>query len=291
MLNAQSAKFDYEGPVEIYEGIYWIGFYDPQTGLHCNPYLIVDNEEALVIDGGSRPDFATVMMKILQAGIAPHQIKALLFQHYDPDLCGSIPNFEGIIKREDLKILSALKNLMFISHYSVSSQLIAIEKMNNKYEFSSGRTLEFIKTPYSHSLGSFVTFDTKSKILFTSDLFGSFGTEWELFFQLRPQCIDCVNLSECPEGRKNCPVNDILNFHKQIMPSRKALRYALCKILDVPFSMIAPQHGSVITDREIMRYVFEVLLSEKNIGIDGIVEDENILNFGNLKERFKKDEN
>ena len=113
----------------------------------------------------------------------------------------------------------------------------------------------------------------------------------ELFFQLRPQCIDCVNLSECPEGRKNCPVNDILNFHKQIMPSRKALRYALGKILDVPFATIAPQHGSVITDREIMRYVFEVLLSEKNIGIDGIVEGENSLNFGNLKERFKKDEN
>ena len=129
MLDAKNAKIDYEGPAEISEGIYWVGFYDPQTGLHCNPYLIIDNDEALVIDGGSRPDFATVMMKILQTGIVPHQIKALLYQHYDPDLCGSIPNFEGIINREDLRVLSALKNLMFISHYSVSSQLIPIEKM------------------------------------------------------------------------------------------------------------------------------------------------------------------
>ena len=79
MLNAKSAKFDYEGPVEISEGIYWVGFYDPQTGLHCNPYLIIDNEEALVIDGGSRPDFATVMMKILQAGIALIKLKRSFF--------------------------------------------------------------------------------------------------------------------------------------------------------------------------------------------------------------------
>ena len=91
--NLNGAHIDYDNPVEIAAGIYWVGFFDPQTGLHCNPYLIVDNDEALVIDGGSRPDFATVMMKILQTGIAPDQIKALLYQHYDPDLFGSIPNF------------------------------------------------------------------------------------------------------------------------------------------------------------------------------------------------------
>ena len=244
-----------------------------------------------MIDGGSRPDFATVMMKILQTGIVPHQIKALLYQHYDPDLCGSIPNFENIIKRDDLKILSAQKNLMFISHYSVSSQLVEIEKMNNAYEFSSGRTLEFISTPYSHSQGSFVTLDTTSKILFTSDLFGSYGKEWDLFLKLRPQCIDCVSLSACPEGRKSCPINDILNFHKQIMPCHKALRHALGKILKIPFATIAPQHGSIITDKDVMRYVFEVLLSEKNIGIDGIVDDENTFVHDNLKERFEENEN
>ena len=136
--------------IEIAAGIYWIGFYDPQSGLHCNPYLVIDNDEAVVIDGGSRPDFATVMMKILQIGIAPHQIRALIYQHYDPDLCGSIPNFEDIIGRKDLQILSASENLMFIRHYSVSSRLVPLSKLNFQYEFSSGRRLQFIKTPYSH---------------------------------------------------------------------------------------------------------------------------------------------
>ena len=291
MLNINSTNIDYENPVEIAEGIYWVGFYDAHSGLNCNPYLIIDNEEALVIDGGSRPDFATVMMKILQTGMDPNQIKALLYQHYDPDLCGSIPNFEDIIENSSLKIISDESSLMFIRHYSVSSLMVSIEDINYHYKFSSGRTLQFIKTPYSHSSGSFVTFDQKSGILFTSDIFGSYGTEWELFLKLRPQCMDCVNLSECPEDRENCPINDILNFHKKIMPSRKALKYALKKILEIPFTAIAPQHGSIITDKNIMRYIFELLISQKNVGIDRIIEDENTLHFSNLREKFERDEN
>ena len=130
MSKATAANTDYDHPIEIADGIFWVGFYDRQSGLHCNPYLIIDNDEALVIDGGSRPDFPTVMLKILQTGLSPNQIKALLYQHYDPDLCGSIPNFEGIINRRDLKILSESENLMFIRHYSVSSQLWPLQQVN-----------------------------------------------------------------------------------------------------------------------------------------------------------------
>ncbi len=277
---------DYDSAIEIADGIYWVGFYDRPAGLHCNPYLIIDNDEAIVIDGGSRPDFATVMMKILQTGIAPDQIKALLYQHYDPDLCGSIPNFESIIKNKDLKIISDSENLMFIRHYAASSQLLPISKLNSQYAFSSGRTLQFIKTPYAHAGGSVVTFDPQSGHLFSSDLFGSLGSEWELILKLRPECLDCINLLKCPQGRKNCPINDIINFHKHLMPSKKALRYSLEKILEIPFNVIAPQHGSIINDKKIMRYVFELLASLQDVGIDGIVEDNYAFNFDNLKRRF-----
>jgi flavorubredoxin len=286
MAKTGNLSQDYESAIEIEKGVYWIGFYDRQAGLHCNPYLIVDDDEAIVIDGGSRPDFATVMMKILQTGIAPHQIKALLYQHYDPDLCGSIPNFESIIKNKNLKIISASENLMFIRHYSVSSQLLPISKLNYQYTFSSGRTLHFTKTPYAHSGGSFVTYDSKSEILFSSDLFGSFGTEWELVLKLRPECKDCPDLLKCPEGRKFCPVNDILNFHKALMPSEKALRYSLEKISEIPFKMIAPQHGSILNDGEIIRYVFKLLTTLEGVGIDGIVDNDYVFNFSNMEGRF-----
>jgi flavorubredoxin len=276
----------YEDPIEIAEGIFWVGFFDRQSGLHCNPYLIIDGDEALVIDGGSRPDFPTVMMKILQTGIAPNRIKALLYQHYDPDLCGSIPNFEGIIKRKDLHILSETDNLMFIRHYSVSSRLVPLGQVNYRYEFSSGRTLEFIKTPYSHSAGSFVTFDPKSKILFSSDLFGSYGTEWELFLNLRPECRNCAKLGNCPKNLPVCPIDDILDFHRTIMPSRKALRYSIEQLLQKPFETIAPQHGSIITDKKAMKYIVKMLISLQRVGIDGIIDGQHQFKFVNLDERF-----
>ena len=280
-------EIDLESPIAIAEGVYWIGFYDEQAGLHCNPYLIIDNDEAMVIDGGSRPDFATVMMKILQTGIAPNQIVALLYQHYDPDLCGSIPNFEDIINRNDLRIISDSENLMFIRHYSVTTRLLPLSEINYQYTFSSGRTLQFFKTPYCHSGGSIVTFDPKSGVLFTSDLFGGLGIEWELFFKLGPECRDCVDSKQCLQKRDNCPINDILNFHKTVMPSRKALRYSLEQILDIPFTMIAPQHGSIITGKEIMHCVFQALATLEEVGIDGIVEDDYVFNSDHLRERFK----
>jgi flavorubredoxin len=287
MFHLKKGDIDLETSVEIADGIYWIGFFDEQAGLHCNPYLIIDNDEAVVIDGGSRPDFATVMMKILQTGITPNQIIALLYQHYDPDLCGSIPNFEDIIKRDDLKIISDAANLMFIRHYSVATGLLPTSKINNQFRFSSGRTLQFFKTPYAHSGGSIVTFDETSGILFTSDLFGSLGLEWELFLKLRPECMDCVNRKECPPKRANCPIDDILNFHKTVMPSCQALRYSLEQILEIPFTAIAPQHGSIIDDKEIMRYVFERLSALEDVGIDGIIDDDYDFNSDNLKKRFE----
>ena len=287
MFNLREDDIDLESAVEIAEGIYWIGFYDEQSGLHCNPYLIVDHDEAVVIDGGSRPDFATVMMKILQTGITPGQIVALLYQHYDPDLCGSIPNFEDIIKRNDLRVISDSENLMFIRHYSVTTRLLPISKLNYQYSFSSGRTLKFVKTPYAHSGGSIVTFDPQSGILFSSDLFGSLGLEWELFLNLKPECMNCVSFARCPQNRPICPVNDILNFHKSVMPSGKALRYALEQMLEIPFTMIAPQHGSIIKNKEIMRYVFELLASLKGVGIDGIIDDDFMLDLDKIKQRFR----
>ena len=58
-------------PIEIATGIYWLGYAADNLGLHCNPYLILEGEEAVLIDGGSRDDFSNVMLKILRTGIMP----------------------------------------------------------------------------------------------------------------------------------------------------------------------------------------------------------------------------
>ena len=180
-----SEKTDY--PVKVAEGIYWLGSHEPETHLYCNPYLIVVDGQAVLIDGGSRSDFAKVMMKILQVGVDPKNIVALIYQHYDPDLCGSMSNLIDICENPDIKVLSTCDNQTFISFYLHKdrfSLMENIEDYGNTFTLNN-RALRFIPTPYAHSPGSFVTFDAQTKTMFSSDLFGSFYYYKEdIFFDL-----------------------------------------------------------------------------------------------------------
>lgn len=266
-------NLDYNKPIEIAEGIFWIGYADDNVGLHCNPYLIVDGDEAVLIDGGSRNDFSTVMMKILQTGISPHCIERLIYQHYDPDLCGSIPHFESMIKNDNLKILSHRENNIFIKYYSSTKPKECIESIGMNYTFRSGRKLEFIRTPYSHSPGSFITYDTKTKTLFSSDIFGSYSNIWELYLEMYNHCLVCPVEDQCMISHKPCPVKGIINFHERIMTSKKALDYALDKIEQLDISLIAPQHGSIINGGFEKEMIIKVLKEIDLVGIDWYLKE------------------
>jgi flavorubredoxin len=265
----------YDRPVRIGEGVYWVGFRDENTNLLCNPYLIIEDDQAVLIDSGSRTDFAVVMMKILQAGIDPEQIVALIYQHYDPDLCGSMPNFIDMCGNPDLKVYSDETNKAFISHYIHREKyhlLCAINDDNYALTFKS-RTLSFIATPYAHSQGSFVTYDEKTGTLFSSDLFGSYSAQWDLFLQLEEECFTCKNYEKCPNRDRYCPFPDMIAFHRGIMPCGKSLRYAMAKIKELGIDTIAPQHGSVIDKKKDIRFIRETLESLGGVGIDGIFNE------------------
>lgn len=255
--------------IKVAEGIYWIGSKDGKNGILANPYLIIDNDEAIVLDGGSRPDFSTVMLKILQTGIKPHNISKLIYHHYDPDLCGSMPHFEEMINREDLEIISHKYNNSFIKHYGTRSTLHCIDDLGRKLVMRSGRELQFIKTPYSHSPGSFMTWDVKTKTLFTSDIFGSYASTSGLFLDVDHRCQDCSTYESCPLD-KTCFMVGISHFHQLIMTSDKALKYALDQVEALPVERILPQHGNVIEGRKNVKLVLSKLKLVPRIGIDGL---------------------
>lgn len=274
----KNTGLDYSEYIEIAEGVYWVGFADERAHLHCNPYLIVDNGEAVLIDGGSRNDFGTVMLKIMRTGTNPRDIIRLIYQHYDPDLCGNIPHMEAIINNEELKIISHYENNLFINYYSTKLPKQCIEKLNYSFEFSSGRRLEFIRTPYSHSPGSFVTYDTKTKVLFSSDIFGSYDANWNLYSQIVEKCLHCEPASVCPVTEKPCEIVGIWDFHKRVMTSKKALDYALDRIERLDMSMIAPQHGAILDNPVSQKAAISRLKSLTGVGIDCFLDvtEENI---------------
>ncbi len=261
---------EYDRPIPIADGISWVGFYEEKTNLHCNPYLIVEGDQAVLIDGGSRPDFAVVMMKILQAGLQPGQITALIYHHYDPDLCGSMANLVDIIDNPSLQILSDPLDRIFLTYYlgkENHSLLKTVNFTDRGYVFN-GRKLRFLRTPFCHNAGNFVTYDAKTKTLFSSDLFGSFSKTWELYTRLGEDCYTCRGYKSCPIGRPYCPLPDIIKFHQKIMPSGKALKYAMEQIRPLDIELIAPQHGGIIAGTSDIAFLIDKLANLQGVGID-----------------------
>lgn len=261
-------------PVNIAEGIFWVGYSDENRGLHCNPYLIIEGDEAVLIDGGNRDDFSTVMLKILRTGLEPSKISRLIYQHYDPDLCGSLPQFEEIINNEELRIISHTENNAFIRYYSDKTEKLDFRELGNHFDFKTGRRLEFYGTPYCHHPGSFVTYDIKTKTLFSSDLFGSYDTHWTLMLKLDGACRRCINLKECSLNYTECTVRGIAKFHQITMTSNRALENALNTIEKLDVERIASQHGSIIATKEDVKTIIRQLRAIKNVGIDCLLSGE-----------------
>lgn len=271
----QPMNRQYDRPVEIADRVYWVGFHEQTSNFHCNPYLIVEGDRSVLIDAGSRPDFPVVMMKILQTGISPEQIVALVYQHPDPDLCGSMSNVVDLCANPALQILSDPYNNIFLSYYIQSDQRGLLTSLDRRgWEFTfNGRRLDFRKTPYAHSAGSFVTYDPRSGTLFTSDLFGSLSRQWDLFLLLEPRCRVCRDYLHCSLGRDYCPLPDILEFHRTVMPSEKALRHAMGVVKGLEVAVIAPQHGSILTQREDIDFMIDLLGNLTGVGIDGVLPE------------------
>ncbi len=263
-------------PIEIADGVYWLGYTDDNAGLHCNPYLVRDGDEAVLIDGGSRDDFSHVMLKILRTGLKPAQILRLIYHHYDPDLCGNLPQLEAIINTQELRIISHMENNVFIRYYSAKTPKLDYRVINHEFTFSSGRKLTFHGTPFCHAPGSFMTFDEQTKTLFSSDLFGSYDANWHLYVNLEKHCGMCEGQRICPNTGKKCPLYGIDQFHKRIMPSNTALSHALDVIEELPFERIAPQHGGILKTREDAMVVIDYLRRLQNVGIDYLVAEKKL---------------
>lgn len=114
-----------------------------------------------------------------------------------------------------------------VQFYGINSNFYLVDEHNYILKLKSGRELQFWPTPYLHFPGSIVTFDPKTKTLFSSDLFGAFSHEWTLFAD-------------------DNYIEKMKTFHEHYMPSNDILRPVMEMLLLLDIKTIAPQHGSII---------------------------------------------
>jgi flavorubredoxin len=225
-------RLNYDDPVAITRDISWIGFYDEPAHLHCNPYILFDDDgEVVLIDPGSVPHFPIVMRKVIDL-TPPENITLIISQHQDPDVCGSLPVLEDVIGRSDLKIAAHMNSIRLIRHLGVKSAFYPVDENDYRIELKSGRVLDFIFTPYLHSPGAIMTYDSDTKSLFTSDIFGAVSKGWSLF------------------AGEGFPEN-MASFHQTYMPSNVILKSCMERIEKMDVDRILPQHGSIIEGKDI----------------------------------------
>lgn len=86
------------------------------------------------------------------------------------------------------------------------------------------RRLQFVLTPYLHFPGAFTTFDHGTHTLFSSDLFGGFTSEPQLF------------------AKDESYFEQIRAFHEHYMPSHEILMHGLLRLRELPLKQ--PLHLS-----------------------------------------------
>jgi two-component system cell cycle response regulator len=210
--------------IEIFNGIFWVGSGGVEGNLHCNPYLLIDGDEAVLFDPGSILDFEIVFSNVTKL-VPLEKIKYVVLHHQDPDFCSSVTLFEQ--KGAKFKIATHWRTQTLIKFYGIKSEYYILNENNFRLTLKSGRELQFIQTPYLHFPGAVATYDRTSKILFSSDLFGAISHNWSLFAK-----------EDYIEGMKT--------FHEHYMPSNDILRPVMEVFLTLDISIIAPQHGSII---------------------------------------------
>jgi flavorubredoxin len=112
--------------IEIANSIFWVGS-EMSDGLQCNPYLILDDQEAVLIDPGSVLDFDAVYNNIVSlTGL--ENIKYVVLSHQDPDLCASMPLFER--RGLKAKIVTHWRASVLHKYYGMASEFYLVNDMS-----------------------------------------------------------------------------------------------------------------------------------------------------------------
>ena len=167
----------------IKDNIYWVGASDRRlalfenmfplpNGVSYNSYLIMDDKVTLVdsVDNSITQVFFENIEHVLNG----RMIDYLVVNHMEPDHCASIDELHR--RFPDMKIVGNSKTFQLIRQfYDFDIELLKREVKDGDTLCLGAHTLRFLFTPMVHWPEVMMTYDEKSKVLFSADAFGTFG--------------------------------------------------------------------------------------------------------------------
>ncbi|MEG1736847.1 MAG: FprA family A-type flavoprotein [Odoribacter sp.] len=224
--------------IKIKNNLYWIGVNDRRThifenywplpkGVAYNSYVIID-EKVVVVDTVERSRMDDYL-ESLEAVLQGRTVDYLIINHMEPDHSGAIKTL--LCHYPHLTIVGNSKTFpMLQNFYGVDCHLLEV-KEGCSLQIGQ-RTLNFYMVPMLHWPETMVTYIPDDQILFSGDVFGSFGTLDGGIFD------DQVDLDYLEE--------EISRYYSNIVGKYGApAQAALKKLNTLTINMICATHGPI----------------------------------------------
>jgi len=223
-------------PIQIKEGIHWIGALDPdlrlfdilfvtEAGTTYNSYL-VRGEKIAVVDTSKGRCYDQFIANVTSL-VAPEEVDYIVCNHMEPDHSGALAAF-----------LKEAKNAQVVvsrtgEHYvrNILNTDVGPLKMGDGDVLDlGGKTLRFFSAPFLHWPDTMFTYAVEDKVLFPCDVFGSHFCDERMFDDLLGDFSDQFEF-----------------YYRGIMgPFKDKVLQAIDKIRDLEIEVIAPSHGPLL---------------------------------------------
>ncbi|MEL9997400.1 MAG: FprA family A-type flavoprotein [Sulfolobales archaeon] len=203
--------------------------WDIPEGVTYNTYLLIDDKTVLF--DGVKNVYSKALVDELRNLLKGRDLNYYVVHHGEPDHSGSFPD---IIKEfPNVKVVTTDVGLKILKNlYNIDFNYILVSDYD---ELSVGkRKLVFIKVPWLHWPDTFVTYLPSDKVLFSCDIFGSYGVLTTSYWDKDYGDLH-VSLS------KRYFANIVSAYRSQVVK-------AIEKLSKYEVDVIAPSHGPLVSD-------------------------------------------
>jgi len=212
-------------------------------GTSYNSYFIEGKEKNAVIDT-VEPDFVEDFLDNLD-DLGVEKIDYIISNHAEQDHSGSIPHL--LNKFPEAEVLSSQKaKPMLLDLLELEDAQIRAVEEGETLDLG-GKTLEFIETPWVHWPETMSTYLQEENILFPCDFFGSHLATSDLFVEDEHEVYKAAK-----------------RYYAEIMmPFRMIIKKNLAKLEDYEIEMIAPSHGPVYDNPDMILDAYKDWVSDQ----------------------------
>jgi len=214
--------------------------------VQTNVYLIVDSGKGMLLDPGGHKLFKPLFSDISQY-IGISNLQYIFLSHQDPDIVAGI---NGWLMTTNAVAMISKYWTRFIPHYGLDKYVVdrlkPLEDEGGVLKLGNSEIL-IIPGHFMHSPGHFQVFDPTAKILFSDDMFFSFGMDYTFVD-------DPDRLEEHVKTYMEPFVKRFMGGSRVFKPYARMLRE-----LDERYGIeiIAPQHGAIIRGRQNVQRLIE----------------------------------